>query len=209
LSVQSELGKFDFLKKMALELGASDAAVIPASKIVVENRVVLKCRVGCNNYGKTLTCPPYAPTAEEFRKVVGEYRYAMFMKFSSQAEADQDLAKVLAKNESEVDKGVLPRWQKFWADWKEDKKKLLTVVLQLEKAAMGKGYSMAIGLVSGMCQVCEKCNVEGGVCLHPTVRRFSEEAVGVNVHATAKNAGVSMKVPFEKKPESFALLLVE
>ena len=51
-------------------------------------------KVGCNHYGKTLACPPYTPSAEEFRKIVGEYSYAMFMKFTSNAQAEPE---VLAK----------------------------------------------------------------------------------------------------------------
>ena len=91
MSSQSEAEKFQFLVKLALENGAADAKIIPANKVVVEDRVVLKCKVGCNHYGKTLACPPYTPSAEEFRKIVSEYSYAMFMKFKSKAEADPEV----------------------------------------------------------------------------------------------------------------------
>ena len=92
---QSGAEKYQFLVKLALENGAADAKIIPADKVVVEDRVVLKCKVGCNNYGKTLACPPYTPSAEEFRKIVGEYSYAMFMKFKSKAQADPEVYKNL------------------------------------------------------------------------------------------------------------------
>ena len=211
MASQSELEKFDFLRKLALELGAADAKVIPADKIVVENRVVLKCKVGCSNYGKTLTCPPYTPTADEFRKIVGEYSYALFMKFKSQATADPELAKVLSKAETDptIPQNVKEKAQKFWAAWKDDKRKMLSAVVDLEKAAMSKGYTLAVGFISGACELCEKCNVETGICVHPTMARYSEDAVGVNVKKTAKNAGISVKFPFEKNPESFALLLID
>jgi predicted metal-binding protein len=39
--------------------------------------------------------------------------------------------------------------------------------------------------------------------------RYSEDAVGVNVKKTAKNAGIPVTFPFEKSPESFALLLID
>lgn len=61
---------FDFLKDLALELGATAAKIIPADEIVAENRVVVKCRVGCKEFGKTLMCPPYAPSIDEFRKIL-------------------------------------------------------------------------------------------------------------------------------------------
>ena len=69
---EADKSKFDFLKDLALELGAAEAKIIPADEIVVENRVVLKCRVGCKEFGKTLMCPPYAPSVDEFRKSLSE-----------------------------------------------------------------------------------------------------------------------------------------
>jgi predicted metal-binding protein len=207
-----ELEKFDFLPKLALQLGASDAKIIPANKVVVEDRVVLKCRVGCNNYGKTLACPPYTPTPEQFRKIVSEYRVAMFMKFTSKAQADVDLQKNLMKSQTNADElaaEMKARADQFWATWKDDKKKMLESVVQLEKEAMKNGYPMAIVFVSGSCQLCEKCNIASGICVHPELSRMSEDAVGVNVRKTAKNSGIEFKFPFQKNPESFALLLID
>jgi predicted metal-binding protein len=66
------LESFNFLKKQAFELGAEDAKIISVKKIVIEDSVVFKCQLGCEKYGKTLACPPYAPTPEEFRKIVSE-----------------------------------------------------------------------------------------------------------------------------------------
>jgi len=213
LPAKNELEKFEFLRKLALDLGALDAKVIPTSKIVVEDRVVLKCRVGCNNYGKTLACPPHVPTAEEFRKIVAEYHYAIFMKFNTNVEADAELKNYLSMNESEMaaaNKEVLPKWKKFWADWNAHKKDLLNITLKVEKEAMSKGYPLAFGMVSGMCHVCEECSgVKTGICLHPTLRRYSEEAVGVNVQATAKKSGLKMTFPWPKTPESFAMVLID
>ena len=208
---QTGLEKFDFLRKLALELGAADAKVIPADKVVVEDRVVLKCKVGCTNYGKTLTCPPYTPTADEFRKIVGEYSYALFMKFKSNAEADEELAKNLSDAETnpKIPVDVKAKAEKFWKTWKDDKRKMLQSVVDLEKAAMKQGYTLAVGFVSGACQLCEKCNLKTRICVHPTQARYSEDAVGVNVKKTAKNACISVSFPFEKTPESFALLLID
>ena len=210
---KKKLEKFEFLQQLALDSGAVDAKIIPTSKIVVEDRVVLKCRVGCNNYGKSLACPPYVPTAEEFRKIAAEYKHAIFMKFNTKVEADAELKNYLSKTEAEVaaaNMEILPKWKKFWADWNEHKKDLLNITLKVEKEAMSKGYPLALGLVSGMCHVCEECSgVKTGICVHPTLRRYSEEAVGVNVQATAKKAGIKMTFPSTKSPESFAMVLID
>jgi len=90
-----------------------------------------------------------------------------------------------------------------------DKLKMLSIVCDLEKAAMKKGYPLAIGLVSGFCQLCEKCTLDRVSCVHPTQVRYSEEGVGVNVQATAKNAGIKFTFPFQKTPETYALLLID
>jgi predicted metal-binding protein len=210
LAAKNELQKFDFLRKRALELGAADAKVIPANKVVVEDRVVLKCKVGCTNYGKTLACPPYTPSAEEFRKIVSEYKYALFMKFTSKAEADPDLQKSLSKSDtSSLPKEAKEKVDQFWAAWKKDKTEMLASVVKLEKEAMRSGYSLAISFVSGSCQLCDKCQTETRICAHPDMARYSEDAVGVNVKKTAKNAGIEFIFPFPKNPESFALLLID
>jgi predicted metal-binding protein len=205
-----KMKSLDFLRQQALDLGAIDSKIIRVNKIVIEDRVVLKCKLGCEKYGKTLACPPYAPSPEEFRKIISEYHYALFMKFKSQAEGDAELIKYLA----ETDDLATPREMKaklgtFWSAWKDDMKKLLSTVIRLEKAAAGRGYLLAVGFVSGSCQLCEKCNLEKGLCVHPTMKRYSEEGVGVNVKATAEKAGLKFTLPFEKNPETYALLLID
>lgn len=208
---QIEIKKFDFLRTLALESGAVDAKIIPANKVVVEDRVVLKCKVGCSNYGKTLACPPYTPTPEEFRKIVNEYSYALFMKFESKAAADPELSKHLSKPETDstISENVKKKLRRFWAAWKAAKLEMLSTVHNLEKAAMSKGYPLAVGLISGHCQLCEKCTLDRATCIYPTRYRFSEDAVGVNVQATAKNSGIKAKFPFNKNPASFALVLID
>jgi len=211
MSTETDAEKFQFLVKLALENGAADAKIIPANKVVIEDRVVLKCKLGCTHYGKTLACPPYTPSAEEFRKIVSEYSYALFMKFKSKAEADPEVLKkiMVAETDPTVPKEVKEKAAKFWADWKDDKRKMLQSVVDLEKAAMSKGYSLAIAFVSGHCQLCEKCNTETRICVHPNLARWSEDAVGVNVRKTANNAGIQVSFPFAKNPESFGLLLID
>ena len=166
--------------------------------------------MGCEKYGKTLACPPHAPTPEQFRKIVAEYHWALFMKFKAQATGDEEVKKYLAKTDGlTVPPEIKAKVDRFWAAWKEDTKRLHDTVLELEKEAAGEGYILATGLVSGSCQICEKCNVEKGICVHPTLKRYSEEGVGVNVKATAENAGIKFTLPFDKNPETFALLLID
>ncbi len=48
---------YKILEKLAMDLGAINAEVIPADQIIVEDRVRLKCMVGCPAYGKTFEMP--------------------------------------------------------------------------------------------------------------------------------------------------------
>ena len=77
-------------KKNGIRSWSHYATIIGTDKIVVEERIVFKCRFGCVNYGKTLSWPPHTPTAEEFRKIVSECSYALFMKFWLKAQADPE-----------------------------------------------------------------------------------------------------------------------
>ena len=207
---KNDINSFDSLKKQALELGAFDVKVVPVDNIVIEDRVVLKCSLGCEKYGKTLSCPPHAPTPDKFRKLVNEYHTAMFMKFKSTAELDPQLIKYLAKTpDNTVPAEIRSKVEQFWSAWKNDNQKVLQTVIELEKAAAREGFILAAGFVSGSCQICSKCNVEKGICVHPEMRRYSEEGLGVNVKATAEKVGFKFTLPFEKNPETYALLLID
>ena len=64
-------GLCNLLIKKSVELGCEQAFVIHTNTIVVARWVQLKCKYGCDEYGKKLTCPPHAPTYEEMKKFLG------------------------------------------------------------------------------------------------------------------------------------------
>lgn len=72
-------GLCDVLIKKSMELGCEKAFVIHTNTIVVARWVQLKCKYGCDEYGKKLTCPPHAPTYEEMKKILGEYNKALLL----------------------------------------------------------------------------------------------------------------------------------
>jgi predicted metal-binding protein len=81
-------------------------------------------------------------------------------------------------------------------------------MLDLEKAAFNRGYTLAVSLTAGSCTLCAKCNMEA-TCIHPTMARYPEHALGVNVKKTLRNAGISIKFPFERHPEGIGMLLID
>ena len=81
-------------------------------------------------------------------------------------------------------------------------------MLELEKAAFNEGYTFAVAFVNGSCRLCEKCNLENGICLHPNMARIPEHAVGINMKKTTE-AGMALKFPIKGNPEPMALLLID
>lgn len=211
MAYEQKKSDFEFLVTLAKELGAIDAKVIKTDNVFVEDRVVLKCRSGCMGYGKKLTCPPHVPTPDEFRKILGEYHYALLIKFKSPAVADDEVAHAPYKGlfDMSAPKDFRERTAKFWDDYFAYSKKIHMAVLELEKASFNAGNTFALGLVNGSCRLCDKCNVENGVCLHPTMARIPEHAVGINMKKTAQEAGMPLKFPVEKNPEPMALILLD
>jgi len=200
-----------FLVDTALSLGAADAKVIPASDVVVEDRVTLKCRAGCVSYGKKLTCPPYVPTPEEFRRILSEYSYALLVKFISPAETDDDVICSIYRYwlDPKAPADKKEKATQFWTDHFNGTGSFAPMMLELERTAFNAGNTFALALVNGSCRLCETCNVKGKICIHPSQARIPEHAVGVNMIKTTEKAGMPIKFPVHGHPELMALLLID
>jgi predicted metal-binding protein len=175
-----------------------DIKSISADKIVVADWVRLKCRYGCRAYGKHLCCPPYAPTPEEMRRVVGEYEKAILARFEAAPGPCDDpkhLHHYLWNSISHLHK----------------------TVYELEKKAFLSGYYKALGFYAMPCTMCETCVIEEKLfkgeeispldplrCRHKDLMRPSMEACGIDVFKTLENAGYSPQV-LKSYSESLAL----
>src|SRR5208337_3110815 len=203
--------EFAFLEQAARSLGATVAKVIPASDVIVENRVPLKCRAGCIGYGKKLTCPPHVPTPDEFRKILAEYRYALLVKFISPAVADPDVICSIYKYWLDPAAPADKKEQAttFWKDHFNGTGSFAPMMLELERTAFNAGNPFALAFINGSCRLCETCNVKAGICIHPAQARIPEHAVGVNMVKTAEKAGMPIRFPVQGHPELMALLLID
>ncbi len=183
-AITREIRNYEEILTMVKELGATDAKMIKPSQVVVRDWVRMKCRFGCDDYGKRLACPPFGPTPEEFRRVLSEYGSAVLLKFDT------------APHKSE--KRVLAYEQGIHG-----------MVVRMEREAFLKGYYAAFGLAAGPCPHCSECNLKE--CEHPDIARPSMEGCGVDVFATVRNAGFEIRVVQDRseKPTFYALLLLE
>lgn len=64
----------------------------------------------------------------------------------------------------------------------------------LERRIFLEGYPAAVAFASGSCKLCQSCNLESGVCVHPFEARPSMESCGISVFDTARNAGYAIEV---------------
>lgn len=69
----------EILIKKSTELGCEQAIIVHTNTIVVARWVQLKCKYGCEEYGKKLTCPPHSPSYEEMMEILGEYSTALLL----------------------------------------------------------------------------------------------------------------------------------
>lgn len=203
--------RFSFLEREATDGGAIETRLIPAEGIIIENRGILKCHSGCPYYGKSLVCPPHAILPDEFRKMVREYSQALIVRFQTSAKTGDEVASSFLRTMTDPD---IPserkqEFQAFFCEFGEDGKRFYHTMLNLEKAAFGTGYPFAAALMAGPCMLCDSCNVNAGFCVNPTKRRFSADALGINIIKTAGLAGIDIRFPFQTSPSTIGILLID
>lgn len=186
--LQKDLAKY---KKMAVELGATDAKVIRSDSIVVDERVLAKCMYPrCSRYGTNANCPPYSMTPDMTRTVMKRFRYGVLVKIEVPA---NEIAGAEAR-----DKALhLPYV-----------KKIGEIVAKIEAQAFYDGYYLALAFSASNCKsiFCadEDCQAleEGKPCVYPEQARSSLEAVGIDVFMTATRVGWDIyPIGRETKPE--------
>ena len=177
-TLKSDLERY---RKIALDLGASGAAIIHASQVIVDERVRLKCLVPrCLRAGETPNCPPHAPDLDLVRRALGLYSWAMLIKCDVKPISDYAPKKTGTKEEQR--KTLLFH------------QKSSEVVYKLESQAYKDGYHLAMGLGGGSCKdylcqglVCQF--LDSGRCRFPQRARPAMEAMGIDVTSLINKVG--------------------
>lgn len=207
-------------------LGADRAAPLPAASVVVDERVRLKCRVPrCSSYGRNLMCPPHVPGPDETRAALARYGDVLLVQQDigvTQAEIDEALGgKTYAEHRARDGGGGEPGDASVPAagaaaptDCDNDivaaQNAFAKLMSSLETEAFKLGYRFAAAFAGGDCVLCEVCAaVDDGVCRHPFEARPSMEAVGIDVVATARAAGLDIELPAVERPSWTGMLLID
>ena len=161
---------------LAVGEGASKAAIVPTASIVVDERVIMKCRFPlCSEYGACMNCPPNTGSIEEMRDRIGRYEYAVVLKLDVPPER-------IAGGAARGEEGV------------EDLKKLCGIISAVESAAFYDGYYFATAFSSASCHFvwCKgiPCQaIEGKGCRLRARAYASMEAVGIDVFKLLSTIG--------------------
>ncbi|MEM2873353.1 MAG: DUF2284 domain-containing protein [Nitrososphaerales archaeon] len=176
------------LCEIAVKSGASNAKPIRAKQVIVDERVLLKCRYPpCNWYGQCLMCPPFTPSPQEFSRYLQKYRYALIIQY--EFPYPHELATKIKGNGITLPDLFREMGHKLENSIDMAWKELHKIVTLIEREAFNQGYYFATGLIATSCRLCEKCN-PNMPCKHPYEARPSMESVGIDVYTTAKKAGL-------------------
>lgn len=155
----------------------------PGEGIVLASWVRFKCMYGCSGYGNNGGCPPAVPPVEECHKMIREYRHALILHLS-----------------------VDPQ--------EEDGKRFTTAdYIALERDIFLAGHYKAFVLPHNQCRTCEKCAAGDNrmKCVDKANSRPGPDAMGIDVFATARNAGYSPQVAktYDDITDRFSFVLIE
>lgn len=168
-------------RQLAVELGASEAAIIPASDVIIDERVRLKCVVPrCLRAGETPNCPPYAPDLDLVHRALSRFSWAILFKCNVEPLEDYIPARGATREE---------KWRTL-----SFHKKSGEVVYALERQAYKDGYDLAMGFGGGSCKdyLCQGmiCQfLDSGRCRFPHRSRPAMEAMGIDVISLINKVG--------------------
>ena len=165
------------LIQLACWLGASNAKIIPAAGISIEDDLANLCQESsCENYGQSASCPPHVSGPSGFRKLLNDYEQILVFKIDVPSEA-------------------------LFSSERPDIFRLLhEIAANIEQSAVQMGYRNSRAYAGGSCKrlFCPdhlECRVvsEGGECRNPDHARPSMSGFGINVSKLMLAAGWTMK----------------
>lgn len=166
------------LRQKAIELGATDAKVITADQVLIDERVRMKCIYPkCAAYGTNANCPPYTPDLDTVRRVVSRYHCGIL--YTIQVPSEAYAGAVAAK-----EKLYIP-----------PVRELNSIASEIEALAFYQGYYLALAFSSGPCKLVFCPGMEcsaltpGKGCRAGLRARGSMEGSGMDAYGMATRAG--------------------
>ena len=156
----------DRLTRLALQMGATGAAVIESAQIVISDDLAALCdgEYTCPNYGLSASCPPHVPGPDVFRKWQAQSLHSITVKIE------------------------LPASILFSPERQEISRLLHQIVAAVEIESRSMGFKRSKAFAGGSCKplFCpshDQCQVTGSrlPCRHPDEARPSMSGFGIDV----------------------------
>jgi len=176
------------LGKLGKKYNINEIIPLNTSDICVASWVHLKCKYGCDKYGKSWCCPPETKKKKKMQVILKEYRRALL------------LCGVLRNGDFYKDNQRKRRIQVN--TWKG--------TLALERRLFLAGYYKAFGLVSEYCALCKACTYPQA-CKFPKDRRPSVESCSIDIFQTLRNINKQFKIAQNVTDEynCYSIILLE
>ena len=165
--------------------GFVDFRWLDPKDIEVAQWVRMKCMFGCDEYGRTATCPPNVPPIPECERFFREYSESAVFHFSKRVDKPEDRH-----------------------DWTRE---LNLKLVKLERDVFCAGFRKAFIILLDSCTLCKKCTSERTTCKEPELARPTPESLGVDVFATVRKLGYPIDVlsSYDQEMNSYAFLMIE
>jgi predicted metal-binding protein len=194
---------------------------IPASDVVIDERVSMKCLVPiCSFYDKNIMCPPNLISVEHFKRIASLYSTAILIQIpSSSLPAPPEVASAVSLDDvwkmMDLTNGAghteSTPTKVYFDELKASQEKLYNIINAIESASLKAGNRFSIGFAAGGCLLCEKCvgPDSSQPCHHPFKARPSMEAIGIDVIGTAEKAGIKIGFSDAQPSKWFGLIFID
>ncbi len=176
------------LSKVGEKYNVNEIIPLNTSDICLASWVRLKCKYGCDKYGKSWCCPPETPTLEKMQTVLKEYRKALLLCGS--------LRNGHFYRENQKKRRVQVN------TWKG--------TVALERQLFLAGYYKAFSLVSENCALCKVCSYPDE-CKFPKDKRPSVESCSIDIVQTLKKISRQFQIAQNVTSEynCYSIILLE
>ena len=208
ISNNKSLNSFILQKKRYKNNSILPHIEINLKDIIFDHKVQTYCNnpgFKCPNYDHSWACPPEAPYLE---KEVSQY--SRFFLIYYQFELDPYVREVQSKHPRRRREKIINAlfWDSIVRDYLE--REIIEFIDNLKD-----NYQEIRILWDGFCRVCfnkkdKGCTYDSGKpCRYPKKIRYSMEASGIDVNATAKNANIKLEWPPSKDVYRFGLVCLK
>ena len=188
VKIKDKVEEADFkgIIDFAVKLGALEGTAISARDIVTNDLMTMKCRIPtCWGYNSSYSCPPRTVTTSDMQAIIDDFEWALLLHIPP------------------------PEPDAPYSDFYEYMNNMKEIIGRTEVEAQYTGYVNSMGFTGGPCTVCgmfspewiasRKANEEPflctlltrewGFCMQYYHCRPSVQAIGIDMYATARNAG--------------------